>query len=158
MKEAINEILYILQKSDGRLGNIENGQIELTKGQKELSNRMENVEKGQIELTKGQKELSSRMENVEKGQIELTKGQKELSSRMENVEKGQSEISSRMEEGYKEIKETIKHTTTLMTENFTHIRKDIRSIERDFNTDIELVFKEGVDLKRRVNKLEQSNN
>jgi hypothetical protein len=88
MEEKINEILSVLQKTNGRLENIENGQMALTKGQKELSSKMESVEKGQIEL------------------------------------------SCRMEEGHNEIKEMIKHNTTLMTENFTYIRKDMRALER----------------------------
>jgi uncharacterized phage infection (PIP) family protein YhgE len=102
----------------------------LTELQK-TNDRFGNMEKGQEEITSGQ--------------VELTMGQKELASRMDNLEKGQNEI-----------KEMIKHSTTLMTENFTYIRKDMRTFERDVNADIELLFKEGAEVKRKVNKLEQS--
>jgi hypothetical protein len=80
-------------------------------------------------------------------QAELTKGQKELISLMENVEKSQTELTKLIELGQNEIKEMIKHTTTVMTENFTYIRKDLRAFERDVNADIELLFKEGADIK-----------
>jgi len=65
---------------------------------------------GQKDLMTGQKQLSTRLENVEKGQMELI-------GRTENLEKGQDLLSA----GQNEIKELIKHTTTLMTENFTYI-------------------------------------
>lgn len=102
----------------------------LTELQK-TNDRFGNMEKGQEEITSGQ--------------VELTMGQKELASRMDNLEKGQNEI-----------KEMIKHSTTLMTENFTYIRKDMRTFERDVNADIDLLFKEGAEVKLKVNKLEQS--
>jgi hypothetical protein len=57
--------------------------------------------------------------------------------------------------GQNEIKELIKHTTTLMTENFTFIRKDMKALAFDVNSDVELLFKEMADVKRKVNKLEQ---
>ncbi|MFS0777634.1 hypothetical protein ABC255_16740 [Neobacillus sp. 3P2-tot-E-2] len=106
----------------------------------------------------GQKDLLARTENLEKGQLELIsrtgnleKGQKELISRTENLEKGQDLLTA----GQNEIKELIKQTATLMTENFTYIREDMKSLALDVNSDIELLFKEMADVKRKVNKLEQ---
>jgi hypothetical protein len=42
-----------------------------------------------------------------------------------------------------------------MTENFTYIRKDMKALAFDVNSDVELLFKEMADVKRKVNKLEQ---
>lgn len=58
--------------------------------------------------------------------------------------------------GQNEIKELIKHTTTLMTENFTYIRKDLKTLAFNVNSDVELLFKEMADVKRKINKLEQN--
>lgn len=58
-------------------------------------------------LEEGQKELNTSTKKLEEGQKELITGQHLLSSRMENVEKGQDEI-----------KDIIKHSTALITENF----------------------------------------
>jgi hypothetical protein len=88
---------------------------------------------------------------LEKGQMELITGQEQLSTRMENVEKGLDTLST----GQEEIKELIKHATTLMTENFTYIRKDMKEFAFDVNSGVELLFKEMADIKRKVNKLEQ---
>ena len=63
-----------------------------------------------------QKELISRTDNLEKGQVELI-------SRTDNLEKGQEQLIS----GQQEIKDLIDQSTTLMTENFTALRKDIKA-------------------------------
>jgi uncharacterized phage infection (PIP) family protein YhgE len=144
MEETLKEILSELQKTNGRLGNLETGQKELGKGQKELINRTENLEIVQSALVDGQKELNTRTKKLEEGQKELITGQNQLSNRVENVVKGQDEI-----------KDLIKHTTTLMTENFTYIRKDMKSLAFEVNADVELLFKEVGEVKRKVNKLEQ---
>lgn len=109
-------------------------------------------------LNKGQKELLSRADNMENGQLKiigrtenLEKSQQELIRLTGNLEKGQNILAA----GQNEIKELIKHTTTLMTENFTYIRKDMKALALDVNSDIELLFKEMADVKRKVNKLEQ---
>jgi hypothetical protein len=70
---------------------------------------------------------------------------------MDNVEKGQEELKS----GQIEIKELVKHTTTLMTENFTDIREEMKALAFDVNADVDLLFKEAGEVKRKVNRLEQ---
>ena len=42
-----------------------------------------------------------------------------------------------------------------MTESFTYIRKDMKALALDVNSDVELLFKETADVKRKENKLEQ---
>ncbi|MFP5111636.1 hypothetical protein ACSU64_04540 [Bacillaceae bacterium C204] len=82
----------------------------LDTGQKELKRCTCNLEKGH-------KELISCIDNVEKGQ-------KELLNRTENLNKGQELLIS----GQQEIKDLIEQTASLMTENFTTIRKDIKAL------------------------------
>ncbi|MBY0148126.1 hypothetical protein H0184_19925, partial [Neobacillus niacini] len=94
----------------------------LEEGQKVLNNHTERLEEGQKELNnhtkrleEGQKVLNNHTERLEEGQKVLITGQHLLTTRMENVERSQDEL-----------KDLIKHTTTLMTENFTYIRKDMK--------------------------------
>jgi hypothetical protein len=44
-----------------------------------------------------------------------------------------------------------------MRGNFTYIRKDMKSLAFDVNADVELLFKEVAEVKRKVNILEQKN-
>ncbi|MEH7544946.1 hypothetical protein [Neobacillus vireti] len=94
-------------------------------------------------MEKSQKELIGRTDKLEKGQEEFISGHKQLTIQMENVEKGQQEI-----------KDIVKHTATLMTENFTTIKRDMRTLAFDVNSDVELLFKEMAKVKRKVNKQE----
>jgi hydrogenase maturation factor len=128
-------------------------------GQLKLIGRTENLEKGQTEiisqteiLEKGVGLLIGRTENLKKGQEKLIGrtenveiGVTELIGRTENLEKGQDILSS----GQNEIKELIKHTATLMTENFTYIRKDMKAFALDVHSDVELLFKEMADVRRK---------
>ncbi|WHY64969.1 hypothetical protein [Neobacillus sp. SuZ13] len=146
MEEKLDKILSELQNTKEIISNMKTSQ-------KEMTSRMESLETGQEALIKGQKEVTTRMENLEagqealiKGHAELTNGQRELTYRMENLETGQAEII-----------DIIKHSTTLITENVTYVRKDLRTFQSDVNADIELFFNEVASVKRKVNKLEQSN-
>jgi chromosome segregation ATPase len=160
---------------------LSNGLEEITLGQREVTSRMENLEIGQSKLLMGQEEMTSRMGNLEIGQEEMTSrmgnletgqeemtsrignletGQGELTSRMGNLETGQSELTIRLEKGNEElkagqaeIKDIIKHTTTLLTENFTYIRKDMSTFQSDVYADIVLLFNEVASVKRKVDKL-----
>ncbi|MDQ1002611.1 putative nuclease with TOPRIM domain [Neobacillus niacini] len=107
MEEILNTFISELAKIDKGQKELMGCSERLESGQKHLIDRTVNIEKGQIQLI-------GRTKNLEKGQMELL-------SRTENLEKGQDLLSA----GQNEIKELIKHTTTLMTENFTYIRKDI---------------------------------
>ena len=60
-----------------------------------------------------------------------------------------------LEQGQIEIKDTIRHSATLMTENFTAIRQEIREKIVDTQADVNLLFKEVEGLKRQTFKLEQ---
>lgn len=150
MEETLKMILSELQ-------HIGTGQKELITSHKQLTIRMEEVEKGQ-------QEVISSTENLKKGQEDLNTGQQQLMIRMEHVEQGQQELISRtanlemgqdqLKSGQQEIKDIIKHTATLLTENFTTIRRDMKALAFDVNSDVELLFKEVAEVKRKVNKLE----
>ncbi|MDQ6597790.1 hypothetical protein E2K98_25225 [Bacillus salipaludis] len=57
--------------------------------------------------------------------------QKDLSNRLERLETGQSDI-----------KDLIKHTTTLMTVSYMYIRRDLKTMAFNVNSDVDLLFKE----------------
>lgn len=99
-------------------------------------------------------EVNERFDNVDK-RLES------MDNRFDNVDKRLENMDNRfdrLDQGQEELKELIKHTTTLMTENFTNIRKEIRVKGQDTQADIDLLFKEVEDVKRRTNKLEQKLN
>jgi uncharacterized phage infection (PIP) family protein YhgE len=143
MEETLIEILSELQKTNGRLENLDIGQTEITKNTKRLEEGQKELNNYTKRLEEGQKELNSNTKRLEEGQKELITGQHLLTTRMENLERSQDEL-----------KDLIKHTTTLMTENFTYIRKDMKSLAFEVNADVELLFKEVGEVKRKVNKLE----
>ena len=66
-----------------------------------------------------------------------------------------NERLDRLEQGQTELKESFRHNNTLMIENFTDIRKDLRTKHQDMQADVNLLFKEVEETKRKVNKLEQ---
>ena len=76
---------------------------------------------------------------------------------LSQLETGQSELTTRMEKGQAEIIDKINHMTVLMTEGFKDFRKDMKTFQSDVNADIDLLFQEVTNLKRKVNKLEQTN-
>ncbi|WP_309863257.1 hypothetical protein [Bacillus sp. SLBN-46] len=104
-----------------------------------------NLEARQKELTIEMVEVKGAevMENSNKNS-EFKSIHKELTGRMDNLLSGQTEI-----------KNMLKHTTEVMTENFTYLKRDIKSLAYDINSDFDLLFKEIADVKRKVNKLEQ---
>jgi hypothetical protein len=63
--------------------------------------------------------------------------------------------SDKLLKGQDEIKDLINNMKTLMIENFTYLSKDINALDISVNSDIELLFKEVTELKRKVNKLER---
>jgi peptidoglycan hydrolase CwlO-like protein len=86
MEETLKEILSELQKTNSRLGNLEIGQTELGKGQKELNTHTKRLEEGQKELNartkkldEGQTELNTRTKRLEEGQKDLNNHTKKLS-------------------------------------------------------------------------------
>ena len=78
-------------------------------------------------------------------------GQKQLLNRTENIEKSQEILVT----GQNEIRELIKHLDTLMSKNFTYLRKDIKTLALDVSSDFNLLIKELADIKGKLNKLEQ---
>ena len=81
-----------------------------------------------------------------------------VDKRFDNVDQrfdGVDQRLDQLEQGQTEIKDTIRHSATLMTENFTAIRKEMREEIVDTQTDVDLLFKEVEGLKRQTFKLEQ---
>ncbi|WP_035099953.1 hypothetical protein [Aneurinibacillus terranovensis] len=76
---------------------------------------------------------------------------KALRSDVTDLKEGQQ----RLEQGQVIIKEAINHNTALLTENFTNIRKDLRTVTNDIKADVNLLFKEVESVKRHTNRLEQ---
>lgn len=61
-----------------------------------------------------------------------------------------------LQEDVKDLSNLMKHQTALLTENFTDIRKELRSSTRDIRSDVDLLFVEVETLKRKTHKIENS--
>lgn len=82
----------------------------------------------------------------------------EVDHRFDRVDEKFTEVDHRfdhLEKGQAEIKDVIRHSATLMTENLTDIRKDMRLKHQGTEADIDLLFREVEGLKRQTNKIEQ---
>ena len=78
-------------------------------------------------------ELTRRQAEFTIVQNDLKSGQKELSNQVGKLETGQGEMRNDIKElraGQSEIINIIKHSTTLLTENLTHFRKDMRNLNQ----------------------------
>lgn len=68
---------------------------------------------------------------------EMRDFRQDVNERFNRIESGQVEAIerfNRLESGQEEIKELIKHNTTLLTENLTNFRIDIRKKHTDVQT------------------------
>lgn len=84
--------------------------------------------------------------------------QEKADTRFEHLEDGQREASQRfdrIDDNMADVKKILRHHTTLMIENFTDIRKDMRITNQETQADINLLFTEVEDIKRKTNKIEQ---
>jgi septation ring formation regulator EzrA len=83
---------------------------------------------------------------------------KQILSELKELKQGQEELRKDVKElkqGQEEIKGTLRHNMTLISDNFTIIRKDIRTVTNDIKADVDLLFKEVEGAKRQANKIEQ---
>lgn len=124
------ELKNILLRIDGRLEGLEGGQKAL--------------EKGQHDLESGQKETNKQLAVLKAGQTKTNK-------RLGSLESGQQ----RLEKGQDELKDMLKHSTTLLTENFTGIRQDIRVNKTETDSDINLLFKKTEDNERDIQRIKR---
>ncbi|WML55989.1 hypothetical protein [Neobacillus sp. PS2-9] len=169
------DVLYRIVHLKTGQEELKKGQNVLTKNYAELSTDQKVLSRNYEELKVDQKELRKGNQELKNGQMELTRrqaeftivqndlksGQKELSNQVGKLETGQGEMRNDIKElraGQSEIITIIKHSTTLLTENSTHFRKDMSTFKSDVNADIELLFNEVASVKRKVSKLEQSKN
>ncbi|MBE4907667.1 hypothetical protein IMZ08_06325 [Bacillus luteolus] len=60
-----------------------------------------------------------------------------------------------LEKGQDELKDLFKHTTTLLTENFTSIRQDLRRNKSETDSDINLLFNRTEKHERDIAKIKQ---
>ena len=79
---------------------------------------------------------------------------RELMAEIRGFRNEVNERLDRLEKGQEEIKDTFRHNAALMTENFTDIRKDLRTRNQDIQADVDLLFKEIEVIKRQAYKIE----
>ncbi|MGG4511587.1 hypothetical protein ABEP00_17520, partial [Heyndrickxia sporothermodurans] len=87
-------------------------------------------------------EVDKRFDAVDQKFVEVDKRLDAVDSRLENLETGQIEL-----------KDMLKHSTTLLIENFTSIRQDIRQRDTEMNADINLLFRKTEKNERDIEKI-----
>lgn len=110
-------------------------------------------------------ELRAFRTEVNERLTQLENGLQQVNGRLDHVESNLQQVNERLDhmenelqevkQGQAEIKELLKHHTTLTFETLTNMRKEIRTITNDTQADINLLFREVEAVKRQVNKVEQ---
>jgi chromosome segregation ATPase len=117
----------------------------------QVNQRLDNVEHDL-------KHVNQRLDNVENRLINVEHRLDNVESRLINVEHQLDNVKTELKEvkeGQIEIKDALKHHTTLMIETLTNMRKDIRTATNDMQADVNLLFREVEAVKRQANKIEQ---
>jgi uncharacterized phage infection (PIP) family protein YhgE len=138
------ELKGILLRLDNRLENLEGGQ-------KESNGRLATLESGQKESNKRLATLESGQKESNKRLTALESGQKESNKQLVSLESGQT----RLEQGQEELKDMLKHHTTILLENVIDIRKDIRINKADTDSDMNLLFKKTENNEREIKKIKR---
>ncbi|PTY81592.1 hypothetical protein B5V88_03325 [Heyndrickxia sporothermodurans] len=129
------ELKDILERLETSVGKLENGQAQTNTKLDRIDKRFDAVDQKFIEVDK-------RFDAVDQKFIEVDKRFDAVDSRLENLETGQIEL-----------KDMLKHSTTLLIENFTSIRQDIRQRDTEMNADINLLFRKTEKNERDIEKI-----
>lgn len=62
---------------------------------------------------------------------------------------------TKLEDGQEELKDMLRHHTTLLTENLPSIRQEMRVQAQETKSDVNLLFREVETLKRKTDKIEE---
>ncbi|MEL3960882.1 hypothetical protein MKZ01_06360 [Lysinibacillus endophyticus] len=110
----------------------------------EISNRFDQVDNQFNQVEERFDEVDNRFSQVDNRFDEVDNRLNQMDMRLGNLENGQEEL-----------KHLIKHNTTLMTENLTNIRRDFRERIQDTEADVNLLFKEVEENKRKINQIDE---
>ncbi|MGW9607731.1 hypothetical protein ACWGSI_20345, partial [Heyndrickxia sporothermodurans] len=102
------ELKDILERLETSVGKLENGQAQTNTKLDRIDKRFDAIDQKFVEVDK-------RFDAIDQKFVEVDKRLDAVDSRLENLETGQIEL-----------KDMLKHSTTLLIENFTSIRQDIR--------------------------------
>jgi len=124
----------------------------------EMNSRFDGVDKRFDDVDGRLNSMDKRFDDVDGRLNSMDKRFDDVDGRLISMDKRFDKVDGRLdklEEGQVEIKNLIKHHTTLFSENFTDIRKEMRIQNQETKSDINLLFKEVETLKRKTNKIEQ---
>ncbi|ANB62055.1 hypothetical protein [Anoxybacteroides amylolyticum] len=128
--QLMNELRAFRTEVNERLTQLENGL-------QQVNGRLDHVETNL-------QQVNGRLDHVETNL-------QQVNERLDHVETELKEVK----QGQAEMKELLKHHTTLTIETFTNMKKEIRTITNDMQADVNLLFREVEAVKRQVNKVEQ---
>jgi archaellum component FlaC len=173
------ELKQFLGRLDQRLGNLEEGQKESTrrfdnidKWLDGMAKRFDGVDKRLDGMDKRFDGVDKRLDGMDKRFDQVNKQFKGVDKRFDQVDKRFKEVDKRfdrvddrfngvgqslgnLEKGQEEIKDMLKHNTTLLTENFTTIRQDLRKHKSETDADINLLFKKTENNERDIEKIKK---
>ena len=135
------EIKGILQRLEQGFGRLEEGQSEANKRIDLMDKR---IDEGFKNVDERFNAVDERFDAVDKSFDAVDNRFDAVEGRLGNLEKGQDEL-----------KEMIKHSTTLLTENFTNIRQDLRRSKSETDSDINLLFGKTERHERDIAKIKQ---
>ncbi|MFB7304952.1 hypothetical protein [Heyndrickxia sporothermodurans] len=129
------ELKDILERLETSVGKLENGQAQTNTKLDRIDKRFDAIDQKFVEVDK-------RFDAIDQKFVEVDKRLDAVDSRLENLETGQIEL-----------KDMLKHSTTLLIENFTSIRQDIRQRDTEMNADINLLFRKTEKNERDIEKI-----
>ncbi|PTY76157.1 hypothetical protein B5V89_18925 [Heyndrickxia sporothermodurans] len=129
------ELKDILERLETSVGKLENGQAQTNTKLDRIDKRFDAVDQKFVEVDK-------RFDAIDQKFVEVDKRLDTVDSRLENLETGQIEL-----------KDMLKQSTTLLIENFTSIRQDLRQRDTEMNADINLLFRKTEKNERDIEKI-----
>ncbi len=157
------------QELRGMLQRLETGFGRLEDGQKETNNRLNQMEqKFEAKFDAVDQKfvaIDKRFDTVDQKFSAIDKRFDAVDHRFDTVDKRFNSVDQRfdfvearlgnLEEGQDELKDLFKHSTTLLTENFTSIRQDLRRNKSETDSDINLLFNRTEKHERDIAKIKQ---
>ncbi|MCZ0753996.1 hypothetical protein [Anoxybacillus sp. J5B_2022] len=144
VNERLTQLENGLQQVNGRLDHVESNL-------QQVNGRLDHVESNLQQVNERLDHVESNLQQVNGRLDHVETNLQQVNERLDHVETELKEVK----QGQAEMKELLKHHTTLTIETLTNMRKEIRTITNDMQADVNLLFREVETVKRQVNKVEQ---
>lgn len=148
------ELKNILQRLEKSVGNLEEGQVQTNRKLDSMDKRFDAVDQKFEEVDKRFDAVDQKFEVVDKRFDAVDQKFVSVDKRFDSVD---SRLGN-LEAGQEELKDMLKHHTTLLTNNFTSSRQDLRRTNSEIEADINLLFRKTEQHERDIEKLKKNLN